>query len=92
MRATKKQFYAVVERLSNVMSVELTTQVSHKHYAIYAGGPDGSLSDQLVVSDRLRDAIDQSWAILNAIRVLEKKREKERKMVENILLGEKAYE
>jgi len=70
MRPTSKQLEAAVARLSEALDKDLAITRSHKYVAVHVGGLHGALGKELVSSDRLRDAIDQVWAALNAIEVL----------------------
>jgi hypothetical protein len=73
-RITSSDFLKQVERLQEVMGVELTTNIWHKHYSVYTKGDNDSCQSVLVSSNTARDAVDQIGAILNALYVMNKKR------------------
>jgi len=73
-RITSTDFYKAVERLEESLNIKLTTNVRHKHYSVYTDPKERSVcQDKLVASDTAGDAIDQIWAILNTLSILEYK-------------------
>ena len=71
-RVTEKEFYAVVERLEEILGVELITNIWHKHFSVYTKGEGNSCQELIASSNTRRDCVDQMRAALNALRVLEK--------------------
>lgn len=73
MRTTQKQVDGAVERLSEIMGVELVINQWHQHVSVYTKGPSDSCQELIAQSNTKKDFVDQVYAAIRALEIKSKK-------------------